>query len=323
MALPATSRLIAANRGGKTILHVRHATARLVSAIFPEAEVVSSFRRENPIRTARRILGLGPRVDIGLTMRNASRAKAMLRMVSRWSAGTNSQGGRSLLSWAYGREVGHHQLHDADAALTRLGLEGADDGWRGVLPEALLGSGRRVLRDAGLDANAEMVGLAPGVAWGGSAKRWSEEKFGRLACLLKAGGFEPIVVIGPGEAELAGSVVDAAGFKVPVVAENLDAAGLGAVLSGLSFLVGNDSGPAHLASALGVSTIALFGPTDDRRTAPMASEATVLSRRLDCAPCGQSSCPLVHQACLRDLPVSDVYDAVVERMDRLQKVARV
>lgn len=310
MALPATDRLIRANRGGGTILHVRHSTARLVSAVFPEAEVVSSARRENPLRTVWRFRRLGLRADVGLTMRNASRAKVVLRLVSRWSAGTASQGGRSLLSWAYRPEFGRHQIHDADAALIRLGLKGADEGWRAVLPEPLVGLGRRVLRDAGVGPNTFPVGLAPGVAWGGPAKRWPEEHFGRLAILLKEGGFEPVVVIGPGEADIARSVIRASGIDLPVVAEDLDAAGLGAVLSRLSALVGNDSGPAHLASALGVMTIALFGPSDDRRTAPMTPEGIVLRRSLDCAPCGGSKCPLVHHACLRELDPIDVYDAV-------------
>ncbi len=316
MALPATDRLVKANRGGTTILHVRHSTAQLVSAIFPEAEVVSSARGENPLRTLWRLRRFGPPADIGLTMRNAGRAKVLLRLVSRWSAGTASQGGRSFLSWVYQPEFARHQIHDADAALNCLGLEGADEGWRGEIPESLAGLGRQTLRDAGVGPNTFPIGLAPGVAWGGSAKRWPEEHFGRLAGLLKAEGFDPVVVIGPGEADIAQSLIRASGIDLPVVAEDLDAAGLGAVLSGLSALVGNDSGPAHLASALGVMTVALFGPTDDRRTAPFAPAGIVLRRQLDCAPCGRSTCPLVHQACLRELAPSDVYDAVAEQFKK-------
>ncbi len=320
MALPATARLIDANRGGTTILHVRHATAALVAAIFPEAEVMASTHRENPLRTIRSIWGLGRRVDIGVTMRNAARAKAILRLVSSWSAGTASQGGHLLLSWAYDPDFSQHQLHDADGALDCLGLKRADEEWRATLPESLNELGRRVLSDAGVGAPARSVGLAPGVAWGGSAKRWPEENFGRLAVLLKEGGFEPVVVIGPGEAEIAQSVRRASGIDLPVVAEDLDAAGLGAVLGSLSALIGNDSGPAHLASALGVPTYALFGPTNDRRTAPMAPEGQVLRHPLDCAPCDQQTCPLVHQACLRDLAPSEVFAAVAAQLDYPQEI---
>ncbi|MEN8163464.1 MAG: glycosyltransferase family 9 protein [Acidobacteriota bacterium] len=228
----------------------------------------------------------------------------------------SSQAGHWLLSWAYDPKFCGHQLHDADALLTRLGLDGADERWRAPMPEFLVELGQRVLQGTGIDPKAIPVGLAPGVAWGGSAKRWPEEYFGRLAALLKAGGFEPVVVIGPGEAEIARSMKRASGMDLPVVAEDLDAAGLGAVLTSLSALVGNDSGPAHLASVLGVRTVALFGPTDDRRTAPMTPPGMVLRRPLECAPCGQLKCPLVHQGCLKELDPSDVYDAVAEQFEQ-------
>ena len=317
MAMPATDRLIRANQDGTTILHVRHASAGLVSAIFPGAQVVHSGRGENPFRTVRRFRRMGPRADIGLTMRNAGRAKVVLRMVSRWSTGTTSQGGRSLLNWAYEPDFDRHQIHDADAALARLGLEGADQAWRAVLPEALIGLGQRVLREAGVDPDSRPVGLAPGVAAGGSAKQWPGAHFGRLASLLKAGGFQPVVVIGPGESTVARAVIEASGLDIPVIAEDLDAAGLAAVLSGLSALVGNDSGPAHLASALGVATVALFGPTDEGRTAPMAPDGVILRHQMNCAPCGRTICPMVHQACLRDLDPIKVFDAAAGRVDRL------
>jgi len=320
MALPATARLIDANRGGETILHVRHSTAALVAAIFPEVKVVASPRQESPLRTVRRLRSLGRRVDIGVTMRNAARAKVLLRLVSAWSVGTASQGGHVLLNWSYSPDYSHHQLHDADPALDRLDVEPPNEDWRATLPKTLADLGRQVLSQAGVTPPSLSVGLAPGVAWGGSAKRWPEENFGRLAVLLKEDGFKPVVVIGPGEAEIADAVKRASGLDLPVVAEDLDAAGLGAVLSSLSVLVGNDSGPAHLASALGVLTYALFGPTDDRRTAPMAPEGTVLRRPLDCAPCNKQTCPLFHQKCLRELDPSEVFAAIAAQVASTQQV---
>jgi len=221
-----------------------------------------------------------------------------------------------LLNWSYEPDSGRHQIHDADAALACLGLDGANQEWRAELPEALVSLGQQVLRESGAGPDIRPVGLAPGVASGGSAKQWPEEHFGRLASLLMTGGFQPVVVIGPGEATIAHSVIEASGLDLPVIAEDLDAAGLAAVLSGLSVLVGNDSGPAHLASALGVATVALFGPTDEGRTAPMTPDGVVLRHQLECAPCGRTICPLVHQACLRDLDPTAVFDAVVAQVDR-------
>jgi ADP-heptose:LPS heptosyltransferase len=69
-----------------------------------------------------------------------------------------------------------------------------------------------------------------------------------------------------------------------------------------------------------VSTFALFGPTDDRRTAPMVSGGQVLRHPLECAPCDQQTCPLLHQACLRDLAPSEVFAAVAAQLDFPQAV---
>ncbi len=315
MALPATDRIVTANRGGTTLLHVRPSTARLAAELFPDATIVATPRREPPLRTIRRLRRLDGPIDVGLTLRNAARAKIILRLTSKWSAGTASQGGRHLLGWAWTPEYRRHQLHDADALLTHLGLDTVDPRWRADLPPESAVFGRRVLEGAGLDETRPAVGLAPGVAWGGSAKRWPEASFGRLGAVLKNRGFEPVVIIGPGEKDLADRVVTASGFDMPVVAGDLDAAGLAAVLGRLATLVGNDSGPAHLASALGVTTLALFGPTDERRTAPMHPEGTVIRRPMACAPCGRTRCPMDHKACMVDLDPAEVFEEILVRME--------
>ena len=321
MALPATDRIVTANRGGTTFLHVRPSTARLAAELFPDAMVVATPRREPPLRTIRRFRRLDGPIDVGLTLRNAARAKIVLRLTSKWSAGTVSQGGRHFLGWTWTPEHRRHQLHDADALLTHLGLETADPRWRAELPPESAVFGRRVLDGVGLDAARPVVGLAPGVAWGGSAKRWPENSFGRLGAVLKSRGFEPVVIIGPGEEDLADRVVKASGFEMPVVAGDLDAAGLAAVLGRLAALVGNDSGPAHLASALGVMTLALFGPTDEGRTAPMYPEGTVIRRPMACAPCGRTRCPMDHKACMVDLDPTEVFEEILVRTERTVPVA--
>ena len=73
----------------------------------------------------------------------------------------------------------------------------------------------------------------------------------------------------------------------------------------------NDSGPMHLAAALGVPTVALFGPTDPRRTAPAGPGHAVLNRDLWCSPCFRRHCPLLHHRCMRGLTVSMVADAAM------------
>ncbi len=269
-----------------------------------------------PLVTAQKLLRKGKRADIGVTLRNASRAKIVLWLVSRWRLGTASQGGKVLLNRSHTVVGDQHQVHDADLLLASLGLPGADPAWRADLPKDLRTAGSDALDRARLDRSRPAIGLAPGIACGGSAKRWPEENFGRLAALLRAQGFAPVVVIGPGEGALAETVVAASGQDTPVVGEDLDAAGLAGVLCSLEALVGNDSGPAHAAAVLGVPALALFGPTDARRTAPLGSATAVAGLDLSCSPCMRSRCPLDHRDCMRRLSVEEVESGLLNLIDQ-------
>ena len=71
----------------------------------------------------------------------------------------------------------------------------------------------------------------------------------------------------------------------------------------------NDSGPMHLATAVGTHCIALFGPTDPRRTAPLGDGHRVLWKARWCSPCFRKRCPLLHHRCLREIGVDEVLAA--------------
>jgi heptosyltransferase-2 len=83
------------------------------------------------------------------------------------------------------------------------------------------------------------------------------------------------------------------------------------VLSCLDGFVTNDSGPMHLAAALGVRQVAIFGSTDWRETAPFTDRAKVVREPVECAPCMQRECPIDHR-CMRAVSVERVTDATLE-----------
>ena len=127
-------------------------------------------------------------------------------------------------------------------------------------------------------------------------------------------GVRAAIFAGPKEIWLGVRVHEESGKIHPLLGPDLDLAGLAAVLAGLDVLVTNDSGPMHLAAALGVPCVALFGPTDRRRTAPAGHGHIVLDRDLWCAPCFRRRCPLLHHGCLRGIGVDQVADAVERRL---------
>ncbi|MFN2385369.1 MAG: glycosyltransferase family 9 protein, partial [Thermoanaerobaculia bacterium] len=171
------------------------------------------------------------------------------------------------------------------------------------------------LAAAGVEPAARPVILAPGAAWSWT-KRWPPETFGGLARGLLSEGSAVVIVIGPGEEELARRVNEAAGVPLPVLGAALDPLELAALLSLGSVVVGNDSGPLHLAAAAGAPVVALFGPTDPGRTAPLGSTGRVLDRYVFCSPCFLKECPYGHE-CLRGISAEDALRALRELADRV------
>ncbi|MCW8984296.1 MAG: hypothetical protein OQK55_03060 [Thermoanaerobaculales bacterium] len=275
MAMPALNRLVESNRGGETVLHTRPSMLRFLSAVFPQTRVIASPRKASPFFSAESVRDGGPPFEIGITLRNSARGKILIRRSSRWCAGSRGEGAFLLLSACCEVDRSRHQVHDADPVLAVLGLETADPSWRPDLPAGLEAEGEAALKNVGVDGK-RAIGLAPSTARG-DAKRWPARRYGELAARLRARGYQPVVVIGPGEEAVADELSRAAQYECPVVGRNTDVAGLAAVAAGLRLLVGNDSGPMQLAACLGNPVVALFGPTDPGRTTPRGPGNRVVS----------------------------------------------
>ncbi len=156
-----------------------------------------------------------------------------------------------------------------------------------------------------------LAGLAPGARW--ATKRWAPQGFAEVARGLAARGFTPLLVGGPGDAaEFARVRAAAPELAFPDTA-GLDVGGLAAAVSRCRVLVANDSGPVHVASALGVPVVAVFGPTSPARWRPLSPRSEVVTAGLPCSPCsnhGGERCPLGHLDCLGRVDAAAVLAAV-------------
>lgn len=156
-----------------------------------------------------------------------------------------------------------------------------------------------LLSAKGVEAGARSVALIPGANW--ATKRWAPERFAVLARRAIAQGMVPLVVGGPGEEELTRAVCAAAPGAVDLGA-SVSLAELPALIGGCAAVVAHDSGPMHMARALQVPTLAIFGSTD-----PAAFDFrghAVHAAPPPCAPChpyGRPACPRGHMACLTEL----------------------
>ncbi|HXW90218.1 MAG TPA: glycosyltransferase family 9 protein [Terriglobales bacterium] len=118
----------------------------------------------------------------------------------------------------------------------------------------------------------DFVLLNPGAGWG--AKQWPPERYGRLAQCLAEMGLTPVVNVGPGEEKLARAVEEAGGGAARTVAGSLSE--LIALTRRAKLFVGGDTGPMHLAAALAIPVVAIFGPTRPDRNGPYTAASIVL-----------------------------------------------
>jgi heptosyltransferase-2 len=88
-----------------------------------------------------------------------------------------------------------------------------------------------------------------------------------------------------------------------------------ALMARCRLMVANDSGPMHLAAAMGIPLVAIFGSTDERATGPMGTRIRIVKRGARCSPCGRRECPIDFR-CMGDLSVEEVFRATLELVKR-------
>jgi heptosyltransferase-1 len=160
-------------------------------------------------------------------------------------------------------------------------------------------------------AGAPYALINPGAAW--PNKRWDAERFGELAGFLReVRGLVPFVLWGPAEAPLAQAVVDASAGAA-LLAPPTRLADLVEICRGASVMVSGDTGPLHIAAAVGTPIVSIFGPTDPSRNGPWLDDDIAVSRYASCGCHYDREC---HQRewCLGTLPVSEVTAAVQHRL---------
>lgn len=204
-----------------------------------------------------------------------------------------------------------HQIDEYCALAERLGVVAGPREPRLAPPvdgAADRARARELLREAGAPAPGPgrlLVGVHVGAAHG-PAKVWPEERTAELCRRLDSEGGVAVLLGAPADVARAERVARAAPALSVVGRDEPQL--LPALLGELDALVAGDTGVTHLAAALGVPTVALFGPTDPRLTAPRGP-AAVLDHPVPCAPCFYRVCPIDHP-CLAGIGADAVAAAI-------------
>ncbi|MCF6149907.1 MAG: glycosyltransferase family 9 protein [Candidatus Kuenenia sp.] len=161
-----------------------------------------------------------------------------------------------------------------------------------------------------------MAILHPGTSLFGKYKRWSPEKYANLSDkLIEDFGYSVVFTWSGKEYDIAEDIQSRMRFPSTIACKTASVKQLIALLQCAALYIGGDTGPTHLASCLGIPTIAIFGPKDPVIYAPYDDTALVVRKDIYCSPCAKRSCD--HVTCIHSITPDDVYGKVCElRMKR-------
>ena len=198
------------------------------------------------------------------------------------------------------KEFAQHGFR-AFGSIPRLYLKEADQAWargfwksRGVTPEE----------------RSKVIILHPGS--GSKKKVWPLDRFQNLAHAFQDRlGSKILIVLGPAERPEVERAFEGAGPAAIILAKGLTLLQLASVMEGCRLFVGNDSGISHLAAALNLPTVAIFGPTDEKVWSPRGGKTFVVSGGVRCSPCPQERLVRCNDfECLKGIGIERVLDGV-------------
>ena len=265
----------------------------------------------------------GERFDLGIALPNSIRS-AMLMALGRIKTRVGyGRGGRSMLL-TRAVQVKPEFLREHQVHYYLHLLDGLDES-KPEPPRLRLFAGERerekaaaLLKEQGMSERQLWVGMAPG-SINSTAKRWLPERFAEVADRLHDEMDAKVLLLGSeGEKPLLDQIAGLCSHAVPNLAGEISLAETIALMERLHLFVGNDSGAMHLAAALDVPIVAIFGPTDWSTTSPFSSSAKIVRHPVSCSPCMLRTCPIGHD-CMTGVQVGDIFASLRDLEPQIQE----
>jgi heptosyltransferase-2 len=170
------------------------------------------------------------------------------------------------------------------------------------VPEEARQRASEFLLSTGVRSDSFRIAVGAGASYG-SAKCWPPDRFAELANRLQTQAHADVILFGtPAEAAVSSAI--AAGMSYPPIdlTGKTSIKDLPALLSQCHLFIGNDSGAMHVAAAVGLPVVAVFGPTDPFGTAPVTPRCSIVQEKPYCSPCFLRRCPTDHRCMTRVTP---------------------
>ena len=313
MALPAIAAVRRTFPRSTLAVAALSSIAPLFDEVTPGApDEVMTLERRTEIATLR-----AGRFDLAILLPNSFRSAWVARRAGiphRWGAATG--GRRVLLTRSASARRRHGSAHQSArylALMEGLDIRASDDLPSISVTPSTDERARAVLAKHDIDPSAKIAGFAPGAAYG-HAKRWPPSRVAEVVARLGERGVT-CVLVGTADDRDAGREIESAlpaSIRVVNLIGRTDLRLLAGILAQCQVFVSNDSGAMHLAAALGVPVVAIFGPTDERVTAPLGSH-DILLEQVFCRPCMLRDCPIDHR-CMKRVSADRVLAAAVARL---------
>ncbi len=252
------------------------------------------------------------RFDAGLLLTNSFSSAFLFylaRIPERW--GYSTDGRIMLLTKSVvprASDSPRHQVYYYLDLIRELGFETLEPQLKMPLPPEVLSSARSRLKALGVDQEKPIVIISPGASYG-PAKRWPASRFAHLASLLQEKKGAEILIIGAKEEmDIATSISLSMPRRPTILTGATSLAELVGLISLATLFISNDTGPMHIANALGVPVVAIFGPTDPAVTGPFQKPSVCLKKEVPCWPCSYRACPYDHR-CMTGISAEEVLAA--------------
>jgi len=250
--------------------------------------------------------------DIGILLTNSFGSALLFSLAGipqRWGYASDGRG--LLLTKSVrnaNRDAARHQVYFYLDLVVGLGLKAVSTALRLTVTEEEKNRAQRHLEETGIDPGRPLLILSPGAGYG-PAKRWPACRFAALASLFQERKDAAVVIAGSASESAIAAEISSSLNKKP-----LDLMGkttlpeLKGLISLARLFISNDSGPMHLANALRVPVVGIFGPTDPAVTGPFEQPAAVVKKDVPCWPCFYRKCPYDHR-CMTRIDPEEVYRA--------------
>ena len=253
------------------------------------------------------------RFDLAVLFQNAFEA-ALLAYLGRagFRLGYNTDGRGLLLSHRVIRNDEVLKVHQVEYYLSILRAMG----WNAVsrdpslyVDKKNLNGARRIMDSDGIKKGDFLVGLSPGAIFG-DAKRWPSERFARIGdWVVERWGARVVVMGSKKEIDICRGLSNFMANRPVNLCGRTSLGEAMGVISRCRFFVTNDSGLMHMAAALSVPTVAVFGSTDPVATGPRGPKTRIVKHDIECAPCLKPTCPRDFR-CMLSIEPEEVWDAM-------------